>query len=83
MVLLQMPTAAELLVWMGFLGCDQLILMSIWRIGTISLAVMKSVPSSASAAEAMTNLIICADCTIESSLDRKMWAPAWLCDLFH
>ena len=40
------PTAVELSVWMGF-------------ISTCSLAVRKRAASSASAAEAMTNLIIC------------------------
>ena len=59
-VLLHTPTAVVLLVCMGVFGCDQFISMSIWRRGTISLAVMKRAASSDSAADDVTNLIICA-----------------------
>ena len=84
-VSLQMPTAVELLVWMVFLSCGQPFLMSVWRNGTISLAVRKSAASSVSMAEAMTNLIICAmvrtaslNRLMGSSSERKMWAPVCL-----
>ena len=51
MVLLTTPTAAELSVWIGDRVCFQPISINVWRVGTISLAVMYSAPSSASAAE--------------------------------
>ncbi len=85
---LQTPTAFELSVWMGVLGCSQPILMSVWCNGTISLVVRKSAASPASVAEAMTNLIICAmvrtaplNLGMGSSSERNMWAPVRLRDL--
>ena len=58
MVLLATPAAVELSVWIGDEGCFQPIYINIWRVGTISLAVMYSAPSSASAAEDIKNLVI-------------------------
>ena len=55
MDLLTTPAAVELLVWIGDRGCFQPISNNIWRMGTISLSVMCSAPSSDSAAEDMTN----------------------------
>ena len=52
------PTAVELSVWIGVLGCGHPISMRVWIIGTVSLAVMNSLASSDSAAEDMTYLII-------------------------
>jgi hypothetical protein len=87
-VSLHTPTAVELSVWMFFLGCGQPISMSVWRNGTISLAVRKSAASLASAAEAMTNLMIGAmvrtvplNLGMGSSSERDMWAPARLRNL--
>ena len=59
MVWLLTPTALELLVWIRVLVCGHTIPMRVWRIGTISLAVMKNPESSASAAEDVAYLIIC------------------------
>ena len=44
----------------GDFGCGQLISASVLRMGTMLCAVMYSAASSALAAEAMTNLMICA-----------------------
>ena len=60
MVRLVTPNAVELLDWIGVLGFGHPISMRVWRIGTISLAVMNNLASSASAAEDMTYLTICA-----------------------
>ena len=60
MVLLVTPAAVELSVWMGDLGWGQPMSIRVWRCGIISRAVMKRAASSDSAAEAMTNLMICA-----------------------
>ena len=60
MVALHNPTAVELLHWMGDLGCGHPISVRDWRSGTMALAQMKSLASSASAAEDMTFLMICA-----------------------
>ena len=58
MVLLTTPSAVELPVWTGDGGCFQPISINVWRMGTIYLAVMYSLLSSASAAEDMKNLMI-------------------------
>ena len=58
MVLLMTPAAVELSVWIGDGGCFQPISINVWRMRTIYLDVMYSAPSSASAAEDMTNLMI-------------------------
>ena len=60
MVFLAMPRAVVLSVWMGDWGCGHPISMRDWRRGTISLAEMKRVASSDSAAEDVMNLMICA-----------------------
>ena len=59
-VSLYTPTAVELSHWMGDLGCGRPISVRDWRSGTIALAKMKRPASSASAAEDMTFLMICA-----------------------
>ena len=60
MVLLVNTTAVELSVWIGDLGCGQPISVSVLRSGIIFLAVMYSNAISASAANAITDLMICA-----------------------
>ena len=84
-VLLTNPAAVELLVWIGDGGCFQHISMNVWRMGTISLAVMYIAPSSASAAEDMTNLIFMGNYEyrpfhsgVGSFSDKNICAPAWL-----
>ena len=59
-VLLVKPTAVELSVWMGVLGCGHPISINVLRSGIIFLAVMYNAAISASAADAMTVLMICA-----------------------
>ena len=66
-------------------GCVHPISIKVWRRGAIYFAVMKSSPSSDSAAEKITNLMICATVSMvklihgEGALsDRKMWAPSWM-----
>ena len=63
--------------------------MSSWRSGTISLAMVKRTASSASEAEEMTFLVICAVVWTEplwrgigTSSEIMIWAPArlWDCD---
>ena len=58
MVLFINTTAVKLSVWIGDGGCFQPISMNVWRTGTIYLAVMYSTPSSDSAAEDITNVMI-------------------------
>ena len=60
MVALYTPTAVELSHWMGDLGCGHPISVRDWRSGTMALAQMKRPASSASAAEDMPFLMICA-----------------------
>ena len=60
MVALDTPTAVELSHWMGDLGCGHPIYVRDWCSGTMVLAQMKRPASSASAAEDMTFLMICA-----------------------
>ncbi len=60
MVSLTNPTAVELSVWMGDFGCGQPISASVLWMGTMLRVMMYSAASSASVAEAMTNLMICA-----------------------
>ena len=85
MVLLKYPVAVELSTWIGNLGCGHPISVSVFLSGTISYAVMKRPASSASAADAVTNLITCAmertgplGLGMGSFLDTKMCAPARL-----
>ena len=87
MVLLVTPTAVELSHWMGVLGCGHPILMSAWRSGTISLAMVKRPASSASEVDDMTFLIICTIVRtgplwrgIGTSSKIMMWAPENLWD---
>ena len=82
MFLLTTPAAVELSAWTGDVGCFQTISNNVWRMGTISLAVMYSAPSSASAAEDMTNLMIWEIVRIGpfhsgfgSYSDKNIWAP--------
>ena len=60
MFALDTPTAVELSHWMGDLGCGHPISVRDWRSGTMALAQMKRPAISASAAEDMTFLMICA-----------------------
>ena len=57
-VLLTTPEAVELSIWIGLLGWGQPMSMRVWRWGIISHAVMNRAASSASAADAITNLMI-------------------------
>ena len=52
------PAAVELSVWIWDGGFFQPISIHVWRTGAISLAIMYSAPSYASAAEYITNLMI-------------------------
>ena len=88
-VLLTTTEAVELLVWIGDGGCFQPISINVWRMGTIYLAVMYSAPSSASAAEDMTNLMIREIVRIApfhsgvgSFYDKNVWASLQLRDLY-
>ena len=89
MVLLVTPNAVELLYWMGVLGCGHPIYMSAWRGGTIFLEMVKKPDSSASDADDMTFLIICAVVRTGplwrgtgTYSESMMWAPTRLqaCD---
>jgi hypothetical protein len=87
MVLFVTPTAVELSVWIGLHGCGHPISMSVCWWGTILWATIKSAASSASAAGAMTNLIMVAIVRTMPlkhgdglSYKRKMCAPALLQD---
>ena len=53
------PAAVELSIWMDDLGCGQPISVTVLPMGTMSWAMYRAA-SSASAAEAITNLMICA-----------------------
>ena len=86
MVLLTTPSAVVLSVWMGVTGCFHPISVNVRRIGTSSFAVTQRAPSSASAADDMTNLMICAIVRTgpfhfgsSTFSDKKMCAP--VCDL--
>ena len=83
MVSLVNPTAVELSHWMGVLGCVHPISMNAWRSGTISLAIVKRPASSASEADDIKLLIICAIKStgplwrgIGTSSESMIWAPA-------
>ena len=80
-VLFTTPAAIELLVWIGDGGCFQPISINVWLMGTIYLDLMYSAPSSASAAEDITNLMIREIARIApfhlvvgSFSDKNMWA---------
>jgi hypothetical protein len=60
MVLFVTPTAVELSVWIGLLGCGHPMLMRVCRWQTILRAAIKSAASTASAAKAMTNVTMVA-----------------------
>ena len=88
MVLFTAPAYVELLVWIGNGGCFQPISINVWRMSTISLAVMYSTPISDSADEYITNLMIWEivrmapfHLGVGSSSDKNMRAPAQLCAL--
>ena len=81
------PTALELSVWTGDCGCGHPISISVLRNGTISRAVKYSAESSASAADAITNLMVMDSVRIgplvrgiASFSETKMCAPARLRD---
>ena len=84
-MLLITPAAVVLSVWMGVMDCFHPIYTNVRRIGISSFAVIYNAPNSASAADDMTNFIICAIVNMGpfhfgsgSSSERKMWAPALL-----
>ena len=84
-MLLTTPSSVELHVCNGEGGCGQPISDTVFKIGIISLAVMKSAPNSASAAEVMTNLIICSIVRTGtfhlgsgSLSDKNIWSPTRL-----
>ena len=88
MVLFVNPTAVELSVLIGNLGCGHPISIRVLQRGTIVFAVMYRADSSASADDAITAFIICAMVNIGplsfgfgSFSDRNIRAPAWLRDL--
>ena len=58
-VLLTTPLAVVLSVWMGVTRCVHPIYVNVRRIGISSFALTLSAPSSASAVDEMTNLMIC------------------------
>ena len=60
MVLFVNRNAVELYVWIGIWGYGRHISMSVWRSGIIFFDVNNSAAISASAADAITVLIICA-----------------------
>ena len=83
MMLVMMPSAVELSIWMGVGGCGCPNSSSRCRSGIASRALMYKAPSSASAAEDITALIICAIMSIaplfhgmSSFSERKKWPPA-------
>ena len=89
MVSLVTPNSVELSHWMGVLGCGHPIYMSVWSSGTIYLVMVKRPSSSASEADDMTFLNICAIVRtgplwrgIGTSSEGMMWDPARLqaCD---
>ena len=72
---------------MGVLGCGHPISMSVWHSGIIFFAVINSAAISASAANVITVLIICAIVNTDplsfgfgSFSERKILAPALLLD---
>jgi hypothetical protein len=84
-VLFVTPTAVELSVWIGLCGCGHPMSIRVCWWGTISRLAIKSAASSASAAEAMINMImvpIVRTAPLKhgygSSSKRKMCAPALL-----
>jgi hypothetical protein len=87
MVLFVTPTAVELSDWINLCGYRHPTSMRVCRWGTTLQAAIKSAASSASAAKAMTNLIVVAIVrTVSlkrgdgSSSERKIYAPALLQD---
>ena len=84
-MLLTTPAAAKLSVWMVECGCFQPISVRVLRCETMACAMINILPSSASDADATTNLIICAIVSTGpfhfgtgSSSERKVCAPALL-----
>ena len=84
-LLLMMPSAVELSVWMGVRGCACPMASRIFLIWTDSRALMKRPPSSASAAEVMTALMIVETVRMAplsggmgSSFERKKCPPTLL-----
>jgi hypothetical protein len=80
-------TAVELSVWIGLCGCVHPKLMMVCWWGTILRAAIKSAASSASAAKAMTNLVMIAIVRtapikrgVGLSFKRKICAPDLLQD---
>jgi hypothetical protein len=66
------PSAVELLVCIGVFGCICPISSNMFLMYTVSFALMKSAPSSASAADDMTALITCAMLRMAPLFGRKV-----------
>ena len=88
MLLLATPMAVLLSICIGVLGCSCPISCSVFLQGTASRVLLNIAPSSTSAADDMTALMIWAVLSIApllagSSLfsERKKWPPALLCAL--
>ena len=88
-VLLVNPNAVELYIWMGVLSCGYPISINVFRNGIIFLAVMYNAAISASAADAMTVLMICEivktgplSFGFGSFYERNICAPARLLDFY-
>ncbi len=88
MVLLTYPVAVVLSTWIGDRGCGQPISVKAFQSGIISWAHLNRAASSASPAEAYTDLITALmestgplDFGMGLSLDRKICARAWMRDL--
>ncbi len=86
-VLFATPTAVELSVWIGLCGWGHPMSIRVSRWGAILQAAIKSAATSASVAEAMTNLIMVAILRTAPlkrgdglSPERKMCVPALLRD---
>ena len=84
-LLVSSACAVELSVWMGVLGCVCPNSSSVCRMDTAVLALMNNAPSSASAADDITALIICEMFNtapllmgISSLPAMNMWPPALL-----
>ena len=86
MLLVKTPIAVVLSVCIGVGGCLWPIVSNAWRAGIASIQLMKRDPNSASAAEDMTDFMICEMVrtdllfggTVES-LDMKKFSLALLC----
>ena len=89
MVLFTAPSVVDMSVWIYYRGWGHPIPIRVWRIGTISLAVINSATISDSAAEDITDLMIWSRVRTApfhfgwgSSSAINMWSPVQLRDLY-